>query len=167
MRSHFNAMIGRVARNPGSVWLTIGGGLTLAAAVLHVACIIGGAEWYRFFGAGEAMALAAERGESGPALTTLGIVLILTSWSAYAFSGAGRIGHLPLLRTALVIITAIYLLRGLAPIPIALLRPDKADAFVLWSSAIVLVFGIVHALGLWRGWAAMSSLASRPQQTSG
>lgn len=157
-------MIGRVARNPGSVWLTIGGGLTLAAAVLHVACIIGGAEWYRFFGAGEAMALAAERGESGPALTTLGIVLILTSWSAYAFSGAGRIGHLPLLRTALVIITAIYLMRGLALIPLYLWRPEMTDAFTIWSSLIVLVFGIVHAIGLWRGWAAMSSLVPRHSQ---
>jgi hypothetical protein len=155
-------MTGRVPNHPGTMWLTIGGGLSLAAAVLHVACIIGGPDWYRFFGAGEAMALAAEQGESGPALTTLGIVLILTSWSTYAFSGAGRILHLPLLRTALVIITAIYLLRALAPIPIAVFWPDKIDAFTLWSSAIVLVFGAVHAIGLWRGWTAMSPRIGHP-----
>lgn len=154
-------MIGRVARHPGSVWLSIGGRLSLAAALLHIACIFGGAAWYRFFGAGDAMARAAEGGAWGPALTTLGIAMVLTSWSAYAFSGAGRILHLPLLRTALVIITAVYLLRGLVPLPMAVWWPDEISGFVLWSSAVVLVFGIVHAIGLWRGWGAMASLATR------
>jgi hypothetical protein len=36
--------------------------LSAAAALLHIAVIVGGAEWYRFFGAGEGMARLAERG---------------------------------------------------------------------------------------------------------
>lgn len=42
--------------------LAFGGSLTLLAAVLHVFIIVGGADWYRFFGAGEAMAQMSEQG---------------------------------------------------------------------------------------------------------
>ena len=52
-----------VAANPGSTWLLIGGGLSVVAALLHIACIFGGPDWYRFLGAGEGMARAAARGD--------------------------------------------------------------------------------------------------------
>lgn len=34
-------------------WLIAGGLLSAAAALLHIAVIVGGPDWYRFFGAGE------------------------------------------------------------------------------------------------------------------
>jgi hypothetical protein len=140
-----------MARNP---WLVIGGFLSLAAALLHVAVIAGGPDWYRFFGAGEGMARMAEQGSPVPALVTLGIAALLAIWAAYAFAGAGLMRRLPLMRTALVAITAIYLLRGLLIIPV-LMKPDAA-AFDIWSSLIVLVYGIVYALGTWRAWQQLS-----------
>ena len=94
-----------------SSWLLAGGVLSLAASLLHAACIVGGPSWYRFFGAGEGMARAAERGSVRPALITALIAGILASWAVYAFSGAGVVGRLPLLRTALVAICLVYLLR--------------------------------------------------------
>jgi hypothetical protein len=134
-------------------WLAIGGGLSLAAALAHLACIVGGADWYRFFGAGERIARAAERGALAPHLITAGIASLLAVWAAYAFSGAGLIGRLPLLKAALILITAVYLLRGLVVVQPSLLgRPDLSGAFLLWSSLIVLAIGIVHAIGLWRSW---------------
>ena len=102
------------SRMPRNNWLIAGGVLSAAASALHLACIVGGGDWYRFFGAGEAMAQAAERGEAYPALLTLAIAAVLAIWAAYAFAGAGLIRRLPLMRTALVAITAIYLLRGAA-----------------------------------------------------
>src|SRR3546814_5357018 len=60
-----------VAANSGSTWLIIGGWLSVAAALLHIACIFGGPDWYRFFGAGEGMARAAARGDLRPTLITL------------------------------------------------------------------------------------------------
>ena len=63
------------------------------------------------------------------------------------------IARLPLLRIGLVAITAAYLLRGLVVLKPALLRrPDLSADFIMWSSLIVLAMGLVHALGLWRGW---------------
>ena len=140
----------------GARWLVAGGALSAAASLLHLACIAGGPAWYRFLGAGEGMARAAERGEWRPALITLFIAGVLAAWSAFAFSGAGLLPRLPLLRTALVAITAVYLLRAFAVIPMALLRPTHFEAFWLWSSGIVLIYGVVHAVGLWRAWPELS-----------
>ena len=133
-------------------WLIAAGLLDVTAALLHVAVIIGGPDWYRFFGAGEAMAQAAQSGSVRPTLITIAIASVLATWAAYAFSGAGLILRLPWLRTGLVAISAIYLARGLVVVPILLLRPELIDPFLQWSSAIVLVFGLAHAIGTWSAW---------------
>ncbi|HTF95672.1 MAG TPA: hypothetical protein VL995_06045 [Cellvibrio sp.] len=71
--------------------LKISAWLTLCASLLHVGIIAGGAEWYRFFGAGEAMAIMSKQGSWYPALVTFMIAMILFVWSLYAFSAAGLI----------------------------------------------------------------------------
>src|SRR3546814_7213592 len=93
-----------VAANPGSHWLIVGGWLSVVAALLHIACIFGGHDWYRFFGAGEGMARAAARGDPRPTLITLAISAILLVWSAYAFSGAGSLPRLPLVPPGITVI---------------------------------------------------------------
>lgn len=141
-------------RNP---WLIAAGMLSAAAALLHLAIIAGGPDWYRFFGAGEGMARMAEQGQVRPALITLGIAAVLSVWAAYAFAGAGLIRRLPLMRAALVAITCVYLLRGLVLVPLFVLRPAMVNAFALWSSLIVLAYGIAYAVGTRRAWPALSA----------
>lgn len=141
-----------VAANPGSTWLIVGGWLSVLAALLHIACIFGGPDWYRFFGAGEAMARAAARGELWPTLITLAIGAVLLVWAAYAFSGAGSLPRLPLLRTGLIVITAIYLLRAFLLVPLHFWRPQHSDSFAIWSSLIVLAYGAVYAVGIFKAW---------------
>jgi hypothetical protein len=65
------------------------------------------------------------------------------------------------MRTALVLITGVYLLRGLALFPTLILRPDLVDGFALWSSLIVLIYGIAYAVGTWKAWPALAK-ASPP-----
>ena len=144
-------------RNEGTYWLTAAAVLSAAAALLHLAVIVGGPDWYRFFGAGEDMARMAERGSARPALITLGIAAVLATWSAYALAGAGRLRRLPLMRTALLAITAIYLLRGLVLLPALAINRGRVDTFVLWSSLIVLVYGITYAVGTFRAWPALAT----------
>ncbi|RED17689.1 hypothetical protein [Parasphingopyxis lamellibrachiae] len=136
----------------GRFLLIVGGWLSGAAALLHLAVIIGGPDWYRFFGAGEEMARMAARGDSYPAIVTIFIASILAIWAAYAFSGAGLIRRLPLLRTGLIAISAIYLLRGLILIPILLFTATPIGQFGIWSSLIVLVYGVAYAAGTWLRW---------------
>jgi len=132
--------------------LLAAGALSACAALLHVGCIVFGASWYRFFGAGERLARAAERGEAMPALVTSGIVLVLAAWAAFAWSGAGLVPALPLRRATLVAITAVYLVRGLVPVPVIALRAGRVPAFWWWSSAICLGFGLVHLAAVGRAW---------------
>jgi hypothetical protein len=136
--------------------LIAGGGLSLAAAALHVAVIFGGPDWYRFFGAGEAMARAAERKAWQPTVITLGIASVLAIWAAYAFSGAGLIPRLPLLRTGLVVISGIYILRGLVLPHAMIFMPEAVTPFLVWSSLIVLVYGVTYAIGTWLAWPALA-----------
>jgi len=88
------------------------------------------------------------RGMMRPTLITLTIATILAVWGAYAFSGAGLLPRLPLLRPALIAIAAIFLARAAALPLLFSVMPDRSSAFLWTSSAIVLAFGIVHAVGL-------------------
>lgn len=119
--------------------LIVGAALSTLAALMHLCVIVGGAPWYRFFGAGERMARAASAGRAYPVIVTGAIAVVLLSWAAYALSGAGVLGPLPLLKPVLCAITAVYLLRGSIILPIVMLAPHKANLFLLWSSAICLV----------------------------
>ena len=127
--------------------------LSAVAALLHVGILVFGADWYRFFGAGERMAQLAAAGHWYPPLITSLIALVLSSWATYALAGAGVIRRLPLMKPALCIITAIYLLRGLVIIPIAAFATSMATPFWYWSSAVCLLYGLVHLLGLRQAWA--------------
>ncbi len=143
-----------MATNP---FLIAGGILSALASLLHIVVIAGGPAWYRFFGAGEAMATMAEQGSMTPTLLTLGIAAMLAIWAAYAFSGAGLLPRLPLLRTGLVVISAIYLFRGLVLVPALALNFSGVTPFVLWSSLIVLVYGLAYAIGTWLAWSSLSA----------
>jgi hypothetical protein len=141
----------------------LGGTLSAVASILHVAVIAGGPSWYRFFGAGEGMARAAEQGSAAPALVTLAIAAILMVWALYAFSGAGILRRLPLLRTALVLISAVYLLRAFALLPALILRPELVDTFALVSSLVVLVYGLAYSIGTWTQWPELTARRAEPR----
>ncbi|MFY8299617.1 hypothetical protein AAEU28_12690 [Pseudoalteromonas sp. SS15] len=119
-----------------NIFLIFAGSLSALAAVMHLGCIYFGAPWYRFFGAGEQMAQLAEQGSSKPALITSGIVFMLAIWSAYAFSAAGLITKLPLLKTALILITLIYTARGVAGFFFINNPMGRSSEFWIWSSFI-------------------------------
>jgi hypothetical protein len=133
-------------------WLIFGATLSSIAALLHVAIIFGGGPWYRFFGAGEEMALASEAGNIYPTAVTAFIAIVLALWAAYALSGAGVFPRLPLLKWGLIVITAVYLLRGLAIVPLFFFAPEQATSFLVWSSIICIVYGAAHFVGTSQVW---------------
>lgn len=98
-------------------FLVLAGLLSVAIAALHVVIVFFGAPAYRYFGAGEDMARQAEAGSFVPAAMTLVIAAVFVVFALYAFSGAGWIRRLPLLRAGLAVISAIYLVRGLSLLP--------------------------------------------------
>lgn len=136
-------------------FLVAGAALGVLAALLHLGCIVFGAPWYRFLGAGERMAQLDLAGHWYPPAATLAIAAMLLVWSAYALSGAGAIRRLPLTRLALCAITGVYLLRGVAFVPLMAYFPGNSTTFWFWSSAICLVFGLIHLVGLRQVWSLL------------
>ncbi len=145
--------------------LIFGGFLSCIAAMLHVAIILGGADWLRFFGAGEELATMAENGSWIPALVTFAITLVLLVWALYAFSGAGLIRRLPFLKQGLVVVSAIYLVRGLAFIPAYFVQPEIVDRFLVWSSLTCCIYGWSYALGTKQVWSRLSGNQKEGEQT--
>ena len=139
-----------------NIWLIAAGLGSLAASALHLACIVGGPAWYRFLGAGEGMARMAMQGSWVPAVITMAIAAVLAVWAAYAFSGAGLLTRLPLVRTALVLISAVLLLRAAAFFVRSSWRPDLSFGFMLWSSLIVFALGLCFTIGTWQAWPELS-----------
>ena len=133
----------------GSRQLKIAASLSFIAALLHVTIVFGGPDWYRFFGAGETMARLAESGSIQPTVITFSIAVILSVWGLYALSGAGVVFKMPLLKLALCLITAVFLLRGVAGLilPFVTNHPTIAPnsvTFWLVSSVICCVFGAFY-----------------------
>lgn len=144
-----------------NIWLIAAGLGSLAASVVHLACIIGGPAWYLFLGAGEGMARMAMQGSWVPAAITMAIAAVLAIWSAYAFSGAGLLARLPLARTVLVLIASVLLLRAAAFFVRSSWRPDLSFGFMLWSSLIVLALGLCFAIGTWQAWPELSEKVAK------
>ncbi|MGP9800770.1 hypothetical protein [Rheinheimera sp. NSM] len=129
----------------------------ILAALAHAGCIVFGADWYRFFGAGEQMAQMAEQGLWYPTMVTSVLVVMLFTWACYGLSGAGAIKCLPLTKFALVVIAGIFLLRGVLFVSLMPMFPDNSLTFWLVSSGICLFIGALFAVGTVQQWAKLSS----------
>ena len=140
--------------------LVVGAALSGIAALMHLACLVIGAPLFRLLGAGEQMAQLHLAGHWYPTIVTLTVAGVLVAWSAYALSGAGVIRRLPLLRTALFAITAIYMVRGVAFVPAMAYFPGNSITFWVVSSSICLLIGVVHLVGLRQSWGRLSGGAA-------
>ena len=88
-----------------------------------------------------------------------GAALILVIFGLYAFSGAGSIRRLPLLRLGLIGISSLYLLRGLFFILTILLLLGIIEGEILLqgviSHLVFLAAGITYAVGTVLNWKEM------------
>ncbi len=129
--------------------LLLGAVCSWIVAAVHGATLVGGAPWYRFFGA-PWLAARIERGEAVmPSLLTIGLGLMFLAWGLYALSGAGVLRKLPRARTVLLIIGGLYTLRGLLLVVdlIAVARGTSVPARALFFSAFAAAAGLLHLAG--------------------
>ena len=141
---------------PANPALLVAGAGSLAAGVAHLACIVGGPGWYRFFGAGEGMARAVEQGRWQPHVMTAVIAIVLFGWAWFAFAAAGQVPRPPLLRIGLIAITLVLLLRAAAAFVPGVWRAEHTPTFIIVSSLIVLVLGLAFLIGTIKAWPTLS-----------
>lgn len=126
--------------------LILGGVASFLIATLHLVFVLQ-PQWQRHFGADELVQLA-EQGSPFTVLVTFGLTLMFATWGAYALSGAGVIGQLPLLRISLIVIGVIYILRGLL-LPselVKVLQSGYPFRFVVFSTGS-LAAGLLYLVG--------------------
>ncbi len=130
----------------------------LALALVHVACIFAGEATARFFTAPRYVLELIRSGSLLIIPIVLFIVAALGTFGLYAWSAAGRMRRLPLLRTGLVAVGVLFTLRGLALIPqvATMLRyPGVFPWQVPVFSLVSLALGLAHLAGARQRWAAL------------
>jgi hypothetical protein len=139
--------------NPPSRWLTAAAVLCFAISLLHAAMIFMGPDAYRYFGAPQ-LGRAEARGYAYPDQMAAGLVLVFAAFGAYALSGAGRIRRLPLLRVALVLVGAVFTVRGLILFPqlVQLASGAGAPPRMAVFSLVSLVTGVAFLAGTLPRW---------------
>jgi hypothetical protein len=88
------------------------------------------------------------------------IVLVLTIWSLYGLSGAKVIPKLPFLRFGLLIISFVYLIRGVAFVVIMPMFPENTLTFWVVSSSICLGIGVFYFVGTIQNWSTLRGKAN-------
>lgn len=143
---------------PGRVPLLLAAGCSFFVSALHLTIVAVGPRWYRYFGA-PSLADQVERGSAlVPTVMTLAIACVFAVWGVYGLSGAGWVRRLPLLRSALVAIGTVHVLRGAFLLP-DLLRQWRGVAVpprFLAFSAFSLVSGLLYLLGVASRWSALT-----------
>ena len=130
--------------------------VAIAGALLHIAIMFGGPDWYAFIGAPSGLVELARIGHPRAAISCLVIATFLFILAAYAFSGANLIRRLPLLRFVLAMIGLVLMARGALFIPMILWRPDSlarlcdcrsVNTFIVMTSILCMAMGISYAAG--------------------
>lgn len=132
--------------NLQNVSLVLGGVASFLITLLHIVLAIR-PQIYRYFGAAELSQLH-KQGSSFTVFVTVGLVVMFASWGVYALSGAGLISPLPLMRTVLITIGVIYVLRSLM-LPSEIVKVIQSDypfRFIILSTGS-LATGLLYLYG--------------------
>ena len=132
--------------------LIAGGVISALISILHVILAVK-PDLYRYVSPdqGSALAQIAGQGSSLIIIATVVLALIFAIWAIYAFSGAGLIVRLPLLRGALIAIGVIYILRALfLPSEINMVLTQGYPFRFVVFSAVSLVAGLLYLIGIFK-----------------
>jgi hypothetical protein len=134
-------------------------GIALFGAIIHWVAPFVGVDWYGFLTAPQDVVDSARNGTMLAPVGAAIIGLLMFACAMYAFSGAGLSRRLPLTKTALAVISAICLLRGLLLIPFLIRFPLAVSTFDIVASAVWFVAGAAFAVGTVGNWRRLKSRA--------
>ncbi len=130
--------------------LTIAGYLSMGVAAFHVVLTFS-ADLCEFFGSGPKIAEMLRAQDPQVYLLMVFMIAVFALFGLYGLSGAGRFRRLPLLKTGLFVIGAIYTLRGLLLFPeiLGVIGVIAADIPLqnVFSSATSLTIGLCYLTG--------------------
>lgn len=128
-------------------WTVLAAGISFVGAAIHVLALFGGATWYAFFHAPPQVVESAQAGTLLAPASAVIIAVLMAMCGTYALSAGQYIRRLPLLKTGLLAIGALCLIRGLLLIPLAVKRPELIDTFEVIASVIWALAGMGFVQG--------------------
>lgn len=134
------------AINTNSSLLIIAGVIAAGTGIWHWLCIFGGLSWYANAHAPRDILESVKQGTLYAPVTTVIIGGLFVMCTLFAFSGAGIIRKVPLLKSALITIALICLVRGGIGI-VYLVKSQKLDQWELIASPVWFFCGVCFLLG--------------------
>lgn len=128
---------------------------SVAASLTHVWAIFAGPDAYASLGAPPDIVASAEAGTLYAPITTLIIAAIVFGWAMYAWSALKILPRMPLLRTGLIAIAIVLVVRGLLLFPALIVMRGALRPFDYWSSIICLALGLLFAVGTVLSWSSL------------
>jgi len=122
------------------------GGIASASAVWHLLCIIGGPTWFTFARAPQQVIDSAQQGTLLAPIGTVFVATLMFACTVFAFSAAGLIARVPLLKPALITIATLCTLRALIAIP-SLSHSSGLDIWQIVASTVWLYVGLCFIAG--------------------
>jgi len=125
--------------------LLLGASIAFCAAIWHLLCIYGGPTWFEFARAPKEVIDSARQGTWLATVGSVCIAALMFTCSLYALSATNVIRQLPLLKTGLIVISSLCLIRGVIVIPYFM-----QFGFDMWEfiAAIVWFFvGLCYLIG--------------------
>jgi len=133
--------------------LQAGGYINILIAIVHIIGLFWAQEMFDYTGVGEEMRRNAEIHPLLPSAMTVFVAVFFFIFGLYGLSGAGKIRKLPLLKTGVFVVAAIYLLRGLGGSIINIFFESQFQCphllFSFWAIAIGLLY-LLGGLDRWR-----------------
>lgn len=122
------------------------GVIASASAIWHLLCIFGGPSWFAFARAPQQVIESAQQGTMFAPISTVIVASLMVACTIFAFSAAGLIRKVPLLKSALITIATLCILRGLIAIP-TFATPTGLDIWQIVASAVWFYVGICFLAG--------------------
>jgi len=122
------------------------GVIASVSALWHLLCILGGPSWFAFARAPQPIIDSAQQGTLLAPIGTIIVAGLMFGCTIFSFSAAGVIRKIPLLKSALITISLLCILRGLIAIPF-LVTPAGLDVWQIIASSVWLYVGICFMAG--------------------
>ena len=122
------------------------GVIASASAIWHLLCILGGPSWFAFARAPEQVIESAQQGTMLAPISTVFVASLMFTCTVFAFSAVGLIRKVPLLKSALITIASLCLLRGLIAIP-TFATSTGLDIWQIVASTVWFYVGICFLTG--------------------
>jgi hypothetical protein len=122
------------------------GVIACASSIWHLLCIFGGPHWFAFARAPQQIIDSSQQGTLLAPIGKVIVAILMFACTVFAFSAAGLIRKVPLLKSALITISILCVLRGLMAIP-TFINSTGLDHWQIIASTVWFYVGICFVAG--------------------